>query len=63
MTDPTDRLMNTLMNLQEDFVTFIILAISLIFIIVIIIYFIYLKNLQTTENIRWEYIVYRCNKP
>jgi hypothetical protein len=49
MVESTDKVLNTLMNLKEDFVTFIILAISLIIIIVVIIYFIYLKNLPTSE--------------
>ena len=45
----TDKVFNTLMNLKEDFVSFLILAISLIIIAAIIVYFIYLKNLQTSE--------------
>ena len=47
--DSSNKVLNTLMNLKEDFVSFIILAISLIIILAVIIYFIYLRNLPNNE--------------
>ena len=48
-TDPTTKIINTIMNLQEDFITYMIFLIILIIVILIIVYFIYLTKLQTTE--------------
>ena len=48
-TDPTTQIINTIMNLQEDFITYMIIAIILILVILIIVYFIHLTKLQTTE--------------
>ena len=48
-TDPTTKIINTIMNLQEDFITYMIFVIILIIVILIIVYFIYLTKLQTTE--------------
>ena len=49
MIDKTDKAMNAILNLKEEFVTFMILTISLVIIGIMIIYFIYLKNLPSTE--------------
>ena len=49
MTTSTNSVIDKLMNLQEDFVTFVLIIMSLIFILTMIIYVIYLRNLQKTE--------------
>lgn len=48
-TDPTTNIINTIMNLQEEFITYMIFAVILILVILIIVYFIYLTKLQSKE--------------
>ena len=49
MTSQTNSVIDKLMNLKEDFVSFIIIFMSLILILSMIIYVIYLRNLQKKE--------------
>ena len=48
LMDP-QNIMNVMMNLQDDFVTYMILTLILILVILIIVYFINLTKLQTKE--------------